>query len=110
VALFFTDMIEDVHFINPVFHNKRQYSRDQYDFICFEKNKAVMFNPLIDLSGSTIRRIELIIGERKLDSINEANFTKNHPELANQQYKKKSFNGTGILIELIIIGIMLLII
>jgi hypothetical protein len=46
----------------------------------------------------------------KLDSINEANFTKNHPELANQQYKKKSFNGTGILIELIIIGIMLLII
>jgi hypothetical protein len=71
VALFFTDMIEDVHFINPVFHNKRQYSRDQYDFICFEKNKAVMFNPLKDLSSSTIRRIELIIGERKLDSIND---------------------------------------
>jgi hypothetical protein len=46
----------------------------------------------------------------KLDSINEANFTKKHPELANQQYKKKSFNSTGILIELIIIGIMLLII
>ena len=71
VALFFTDMIEDEHFINPVFHAKRQYSRDEHDFICFERNKAVMFNPLIDLSSSTIRRIELIIGERKLDSIND---------------------------------------
>jgi hypothetical protein len=71
VALFFTDMIEDAHFIHPGFKNNRQYSRDAHDFICFEKNKAVMFNPLKDLCSSTIRRIELIIGERKLDAIND---------------------------------------
>lgn len=71
VALFFTDMIEEANFINPVFQNKRQYSRDQHDFVCFEKNKAVMFNPLKDLSSSTIKRIELLIGQRKLESKND---------------------------------------
>lgn len=43
---------------------------------------------------------------QKLDSINEANFAINHPELANQLYQTKSQEGTSGLKVLLLLGIV----
>lgn len=81
LALFFTDMIEEAYFINPVTTNKYQYSREPVEFICFEKNRVIHHYPLHELTSKLIRQISLIIGNEKLERQNEFISTSNEDKL-----------------------------
>jgi hypothetical protein len=71
VAQFFTDMIDDTHFLNYSTGNIIQYSREPVDYNCFELKRAVMFDPMKSIDRRTVQRIRFIIGPEKLVPMDE---------------------------------------
>ena len=71
IALFFTDMFNEIHFKKSSSAINDQYVREPLDFVCFEKTRAVMFDPLKQLSSSTLCEIQEKIGKSKLQITDE---------------------------------------
>lgn len=71
IALFFTDMFDEIYFKKSSSVINNQYVREPLDFVCFEKTRAVMFDPLKQLSASTLCKIEQKIGRTKLQLTDE---------------------------------------
>jgi hypothetical protein len=71
IALFFTDMFNEVHFKKSSSVINNQYVREPLDFICYEKKRAIMFDPLKELSSLTLCEIQEKIGKSKLQITDE---------------------------------------